>query len=127
MNLSKKTTLPAAAIAFAAVTALQLFLYEGEVTLAQASFGSIPVELIAEILITIAVHLFVILMIPLLLIARKKIMLGYAVLALSLAAYVQIKTGLSLTGVVLTAIALSALAFHGVARAFAWVRYLRTK
>ena len=110
MNISKKAALPAVAIAAAAVAALQLFMYDSEIIIAQATLGSIPVELIAEILITITLHAFFVLVIPLILIARQNITAGYAALALSLAAYVQLTTDLSLIGMAVTAIAFSILA-----------------
>ena len=127
MNISKKAALPAVAIAAAAAAALQLFMYDSEIIIAQATLGSIPVELIAEILITITLHAFFVLMIPLILIARHNITAGYAALALSLAAYVQLTTDLSLIGMAVTAIAFSILAVWAISKALEWVRYLRAR
>ncbi|MCT8950688.1 hypothetical protein [Pseudomonas iridis] len=127
MNISKKAALPAVAIAAAAVAALQLFMYDSEIIIAQATLGSIPVELIAEILITVTLHAFFVLVIPLILIARQNITAGYAALALSLAAYVQLTTDLSLIGMAVTAIAFSILAVWAISKAFEWVRYLRAR
>ena len=125
MNISKTAALPAVAIAAAAVITLQVFLYDGEIILAQASSGRTLTQLVAQLVITIAVHLFVVLMVPMLLIARRKFLTGYAVLALSLAAYIQITTDLSLIGAAVALIALSVLVFCGVVKLIEWLRYLR--
>lgn len=127
MNISKKAALPAVAIAAAAVAALQLFLYDGELIIAQESYGSIQVQLITEILITVALHVFVVLIIPLILIARRNIKAGYAALAITLSAYVQVTTDLSLIGMAVTAIALSILAVWGISKALEGIRYLRAR
>lgn len=125
MNISKTAALPAVGIAAAAVITLQVFLYDGEIILAQASSGRTLTQLIAQLVITIAVHLFVILMVPMLLIARRKFLTGYAVLVLSLAAYIQITTDLSLIGAAVALIAFSVLVFCGVVKLIEWLRYLR--
>lgn len=126
----KRSTIAAfSALVMAAipVIALQMFLYDAEITMAQASMGSVPVQLIAEILITIATHLFVILMVPMLLIAYRKYLAGYAVLGLSLAAYTQMTTGLGVIGPMIAVIAVSILGFYGFRKASEWVRYVRAK
>jgi hypothetical protein len=126
----KRTKIAAfSALVMAAITviALQMFLYDAEITMAQASMGSVPVQLVAEILITIATHLFVVLMVPMLLIAYRKYLAGYAVLALSLAAYAQMTTGLGVIGPMIAVIAVLILVFYGLRKASEWVRYLRAK
>ena len=126
----KRTKIAAfSALVMAAITviALQMFLYDAEITMAQASMGSMPVQLIAQILLTIAIHLFVVLMVPMLLIAYRKYLAGYAVLALSLAAYAQMTTGLGVIGPMIAVIAVLILVFYGLRKASEWVRYLRAK
>lgn len=126
----KRTKIAAfSALVMAAITviALQMFLYDAEITMAQASMGSVPVQLVAEILITIATHLFVVLMVPMLLIAYRKYLAGYAVLGLCLAAYVQMATGLGVIGPMIAVIAVLILVFYGLRKASEWVRYLRAK
>lgn len=127
MKLSKKATFPAVIVAAMSVIALQALLYEAEIIMARASFGTVPVQLIAQILTTIALHLVVILMAPMLLIAYRKYIAGYALLALSLSAYAQITTGLSLIGPMIAALAVLILLFHGIRKASEWVRYIRAK
>lgn len=127
MKRSKIAAFPALLMAAISVIALQMFLYDAEITMAQASMGSVPVQLVAEILITIATHLFVVLMVPMLLIAYRKYLTGYAVLALSLAAYAQMITGLGVIGPMIAVIAVSILVFYGLRKASEWVRYLRAK
>ncbi|TMU71826.1 hypothetical protein FGA82_25300 [Pseudomonas fluorescens] len=127
MKRSKIAPLPALVLAAITVISLQMFLYDAEITMAEASMGSVPVQLVAQILITIATHLFVVLMVPMLLIAYRKYLAGYAVLALSLAAYAQMTTGLGLIGPMIAVIAVSILGIHGFRKASEWVRYRRTK
>ena len=127
MKRSKIAAVSALVTAAIIVIALQMFLYDAEITMAQASMGSVPVQLIAQILLTIAIHLFVVLMVPMLLIAYRKYLAGYAVLALSLATYTQMTTGLGVIGPMIAVIAVSILGFHGLIRASEWVRYLRAK
>jgi hypothetical protein len=127
MKRSKIAAVSALVTAAIIVIALQMFLYDAEITMAQASMGSMPVQLIAQILLTIAIHLFVVLMVPMLLIAYRKYLAGYAVLALSLATYTQMTTGLGVIGPMIAVIAVSILGFHGLRRASEWVRYLRAK
>ncbi|MFJ5239222.1 hypothetical protein ACIP86_21260 [Pseudomonas neuropathica] len=127
MNISLKAALPAAVVATLTVVALQMFLYDAEITLAQASSGTVPVQLIAEMLLTIALHLFVLLMIPVLLIVYRKYIAAYAVLALALSAYCQITTGLSTMGPMIAVIAFSILGFYGLKKASEWIRYIRAK
>lgn len=127
MKRSKIAAFSALVMAAISVIALQMFLYDAEITMAQASMGSVPVQLVAEILITIATHLFVVLMVPMLLIAYGKYLAGYAVLALSLAAYTQMTTGLDVIGPMVAIIAVSILVFYGFRKASEWLRYLRAK
>jgi hypothetical protein len=127
MKRSKIAPLPALLMAAITVISLQMFLYDAEITMAEASMGSVPVQLVAQILITIATHLFVVLMVPVLLIAYRKYLAGYAVLALSLAAYAQMTTGLGVIGPMIAVIAVSILGIHGFRKASEWVRYMRTK
>jgi hypothetical protein len=127
MKRSKIAPLPALLMAAITVISLQMFLYDAEITMAEVSMGSVPVQLVAQILITIATHLFVVLMVPVLLIAYRKYLAGYAVLALSLAAYAQMTTGLGVIGPMIAVIAVSILGIHGFRKASEWVRYMRTK
>jgi hypothetical protein len=127
MKRSKIAAFSALVTAAITVIALQMLLYDAEITMAQASMGSVPVQLTAEILITIATHLFVVLMVPMLLIAYRKHLAGYAVLALALAAYTQVTTGLGVIGPMIAVIAVSILSFYGLRKASEWVRYLRAK
>lgn len=127
MKRSKIAAFSALVMAAISVIALQMFLYDAEITMAQASMGSVPVQLVAEILITIATHLFVVLIAPMLLIAYRKYLAGYALLALSLAAYTQMTTGLGVIGPMVAVIAVSILSFYGLRKASEWVRYLRAK
>jgi hypothetical protein len=125
MKRSKIAALAALVMAAITVISLQMFLYDAEITMAQASMGSVPVQLVAQILITIATHLFVVLMVPTLLIAYRRYLAGYAVLALSLAAYAQMTTGLGVIGPMIAVIAVSILGFYGFRKASEWIRYLR--
>ena len=127
MKRSKIAAVSALVTAAIIVIALQMFLYDAEITMAQASMGSVPVQLVAEILITIATHLFVVLMVPTLLIAYRRYLAGYAVFALSLAAYAQMTTGLGVIGPMIAVIAVSILGFYGFRKASEWIRYLRAK
>jgi hypothetical protein len=127
MKRSKIAAFSALVTAAITVIALQMLLYDAEITMAQASMGSVPVQLTSEILITIATHLFVVLMVPMLLIAYRKYLAGYAVLALALAAYTQVTTGLGVIGPIIAVIAVSILSFYGLRKASEWVRYLRAK
>jgi hypothetical protein len=127
MKRSKIAALAALVMAAVTVISLQMFLYDAEITMAKASMGSVPVQLVAQILITIATHLFVVLMVPTLLIAYRRYLAGYAVLALSLAAYAQMTTGLGVIGPMIAVIAVSILGFYGFRKASEWIRYLRAK
>jgi hypothetical protein len=127
MKRSKNAALAALVMAAITVISLQMFLYDAEITMAQASMGSVPVQLVAQILITIATDLFVVLMVPTLLIAYRRYLAGYAVLALSLVAYAQMTTGLGVIGPMIAVIAVSILGFYGFRKASEWVRYLRAK
>jgi hypothetical protein len=127
MKRSKIAAFSALVTAAITVIALQMLLYDAEITMAQASMGSVPVQLTSEILITISTHLFVVLMVPMLLIAYRKYLAGYAVLALALAAYTQVTTGLGVIGPMIAVIAVSILSFYGLRKASEWVRYLRAK
>jgi hypothetical protein len=127
MKRSKIAALAALVMAAITVISLQMFLYDAEITMAQASMGSVPVQLVAQILITIATHLFVVLMVPTLLIAYRRYLASYAVLALSLAAYAQMTTGLGVIGPMIAVIAVSILGFYGFRKASEWIRYLRAK
>ena len=127
MKRSKIAAVSALVTAAIIVIALQMFLYDAEITMAQASMGSVPVQLVAEILITIATHLFVVLMVPMLLIAYRRYLAGYAVFALSLAAYAQMTTGLGVIGPMIAVIAVSILGFYGFRKTSEWVRYMRAK
>jgi hypothetical protein len=98
MKITKKIILPIIGVTVAFVAALQIFLYEATIQIAQAKFDSIPLQLSMEIILTIAAHAALILIAPLILATFNKITTSYLALILLASVYIQTTTGMNAIG-----------------------------
>jgi hypothetical protein len=127
MKITKKRFLPIILISVAFIAALQIFLYEATIQIAQAKFDSIPLQLVMEIILTIAIHTTLILIAPLILATFNKITTSYIALILLASVYIKLTTGMNAVGPTVGIIIFSALIFYAYMKARELIQYLRAK
>jgi hypothetical protein len=127
MKITKKIILPIIGVTVAFVAALQIFLYEATIQIAQAKFDSIPLQLSMEIILTIAAHAALILIAPLILATFNKITTSYLALILLASVYIQTTTGMNAIGPTIGIIVFSALIFYAYMKARELIQYFRAK
>jgi hypothetical protein len=127
MKITKNIILPIIGVTVAFVAALQIFLYEATIQIAQAKFDSIPLQLSMEIILTIAAHAALILIAPLILATFNKITTSYLALILLASVYIQTTTGMNAIGPTIGIIVFSALIFYAYMKARELIQYFRAK
>jgi hypothetical protein len=127
MNVKKLHALSLMGISVAVVGALQLLLHEAMIIIEQARSGGIPYQLSAEILFVVLSHAFIITAIPLLLVARNKMMASYIALSVLLSIYAQFMIGINITGVTVSVVILFVLIIYAVKKLSFAIRYFRAK
>lgn len=127
MTATLKKLLPILCISTAVAVGLNYLSYQAIIKISQAQLGSIPEKLIAEILLNIALHTFLLSAAPLALSAKNKHISSYVALAIISSLYLTFMAGVNAAGPVIAVIIIGALAFYGYKKAQDIYNYVRAK
>lgn len=122
-----KKVIPILLISAATVALLNYFSYEVVILIAQAQTDTIPTKLILEIISTAAIHLALLLAVPLFLSVTNRKLTSYVALAILIAIYTTFMTGVNAAGPVVVIVIFSYLSFYGYLKAQGIYNYFRTK
>lgn len=109
------------------VSGINYFAYQVIIKVAQAQTGTIPINLILEIVTTVATHLIALSVLPLALSARNRARTAYVTLVILGGMYITYMTGINAVGPAVAIVVFCYLAFYGYSRARSIYSYYRTK
>lgn len=109
------------------VSGINYFAYQVIIKVAQAQTGTIPINLILEIVATVATHLIALSVLPLALSARNRARTAYVTLVILGGMYITYMTGINAVGPAVAIVVFCYLAFYGYSRAKSIYSYYRTK
>jgi hypothetical protein len=127
MHNAIKKYAPILFLSTAIVSGLNYFAYQAIIKIAQAQTGTIPINLISEIITTVAIHLIVLSVLPLALSAKNRTLTAYVALIILGGIYITYMTGINAAGPAITIVAFCYLAFYGYSKAKGIYSYYRTK
>lgn len=127
MRNAIKKYAPILFLSISIVSGLNYFGYQAIIQISQAQTGTIPTNLISEIITTIAFHLIALLVLPLALSAKNRTLTAFMVLIILGGIYTNYMTGMNTAGPAITIIAFGYLAFYGYSKAKSIYGYYRIK
>ncbi len=127
MHNTIKKYAPILFLSTAIVSSLNYFAYQAIIQITQAQTGTIPIDLISEIITTIAIHIIALSVLPLALSAKNRTLTGYVALIILGGIYITYMTGINATGPAITIIAFCYLALYGYSKAKSIYSHYRTK
>lgn len=127
MHNAIKKYAPIFLLSTAIVSSLNYLAYQAIIQIAQAQTGTIPTNLILEIITTITIHVIALSVLPLALSAKNKILAAYVTLIILVGIYITYMTGINAAGPTIAIVVFCYLAFYGYSKAKGIYSYYRTK
>lgn len=109
------------------VSGLNYLGYQAIIQISRVQTGTIPTNLISEIITTIALHLIALSVLTLALSAKNRTLTAYVALTILGGIYITYMTGINAAGPAITIVAFCYLAFYGYSKAKSIYNYYRTK
>ena len=127
MNATLKKILLILCVSAAFAVGVNYLSYHAVIQISQAQLGSIPIKLIAEILLKVVFHVFLLCAVPIVLSVRNKHVSSYLALFIISSLYLTLMAGVNAIGPAVTLVMVGVLAFYGYKRAQDLYHYFRAK
>lgn len=127
MRNAIKKYVPIIVLSAAIVLGLNYIVYQAFIQIVQAQTNTIPIDLVLEIITTVAIHIVALTALPLALSAINKTITGYVALIILAGIYITYMTGVNAAGPAIVIVVFGYLAFYGYLKTRDIYNYYRTK